>query len=60
MIWGLIHRNGAPKPCNHWTTQEGAVMHMDAASGIDKSYVLDLLKELVATNSVNPTVGRGP
>jgi acetylornithine deacetylase len=35
-------------------------MHMDAASGIDKSYVLDLLKELVATNSVNPTVGRGP
>jgi acetylornithine deacetylase len=35
-------------------------MHMDAASGIDKSYVLDLLKELVATNSVNPTIGRGP
>ena len=35
-------------------------MRMDAASGIDKSYVLDLLKELVATNSVNPTVGRGP
>ncbi len=33
---------------------------MDAASGIDKSYVLDLLKELVATNSVNPTVGMGP
>jgi acetylornithine deacetylase len=33
---------------------------MDPASSIDKSYVLDLLKELVATNSVNPTVGRGP
>jgi acetylornithine deacetylase len=35
-------------------------MDMDPASGIDRSYILDMLKELVATNSVNPTVGRGP
>jgi acetylornithine deacetylase len=35
-------------------------MHMESASAIDRSYVLDLLKELVATNSVNPTLGRGP
>jgi len=35
-------------------------MHMDPAESIDRTYVVDLLKELVATNSVNPTVGRGP
>jgi acetylornithine deacetylase len=33
---------------------------MDPAGGIDETYVVDLLKELVATNSVNPTLGRGP
>lgn len=33
---------------------------MDPASGTDQNYVLDVLKQLVATNSVNPTVGRGP
>jgi len=33
---------------------------MDPAQRIDHVYVVDLLKELVATNSVNPSVGRGP
>jgi acetylornithine deacetylase len=33
---------------------------MRPASEIDRSYVLDLLNELVSTNSVNPTLGRGP
>jgi acetylornithine deacetylase len=33
---------------------------MDPAGVIDETYMVDLLKELVATNSVNPTVGRGP
>jgi acetylornithine deacetylase len=31
-----------------------------SADGIDETYVVELLKELVATNSVNPTIGRGP
>jgi len=33
---------------------------MDPADRIIQNYVVDLLKELVATNSVNPTIGRGP
>jgi acetylornithine deacetylase len=33
---------------------------MSAAQTVDRGFVVDLLKELVATNSVNPTVGRGP
>jgi len=33
---------------------------MDPDESVDRSYVVDLLKDLVATNSVNPTVGRGP
>lgn len=40
--------------------QDYAVMHMPPAASIDRAFVLDLLKDLVATNSVNPTVGRGP
>jgi acetylornithine deacetylase len=35
-------------------------MQMRQAESIDDIYIVDLLKELVATNSVNPTVGRGP
>ena len=34
-------------------------MLMRSLNGIDHEYVVDLLKDLVATNSVNPTVGRG-
>jgi acetylornithine deacetylase len=33
---------------------------MSPAQTVDHEFVLNLLKELVATNSVNPTVGRGP
>jgi len=33
---------------------------MIAGQGVDRAFVVDLLKDLVATNSVNPTVGRGP
>jgi len=33
---------------------------MDPTGSIDRDFVVDLLKELVATNSVNPTVWRGP
>ena len=33
---------------------------MDWAGVIDETYTVDLLKELVATNSVNPNVGNGP
>jgi acetylornithine deacetylase len=33
---------------------------MCPATSIDRAFVLDLLNDLVATNSVNPTVGRGP
>jgi acetylornithine deacetylase len=33
---------------------------MSSAQTIDHEFVVNLLKELVATNSVNPTVGRGP
>ncbi len=35
-------------------------MQMDPDESVDRGYVVDLLKDLVATNSVNPTVGRGP
>ena len=35
-------------------------MQMNPAERVDRTYVVDLLKELVATNSVNPSVGRGP
>jgi acetylornithine deacetylase len=33
---------------------------MDSAERVDRTYVVDLLKELVATNSVNSSLGRGP
>ena len=33
---------------------------MGPDESVDRGYVVDLLKDLVATNSVNPTVGRGP
>jgi len=33
---------------------------MASSKSIDRAFVLDLLKEFVATNSVNPTLGRGP
>ena len=33
---------------------------MNTGQRIDRDFVLDLLKDMVATNSVNPTVGRGP
>jgi acetylornithine deacetylase len=33
---------------------------MGPAQIVDREFVVDLLKELVATSSVNPTVGRGP
>ena len=33
---------------------------MASSKSIDRAFVLDLLKEFVATNSVNPIVGRGP
>ncbi len=33
---------------------------MGQESNVDRRFVVDLLKELVATNSVNPSIGRGP
>jgi len=33
---------------------------MRANEGVDRAFVVDLLKDLIAANSVNPTVGRGP
>lgn len=33
---------------------------MDTAHRIDRDFVVGLLKDMVATNSVNPTLGRGP
>lgn len=33
---------------------------MKNAAGVDRTFVVDLLKDLVATNSVNPALGRGP
>ncbi|WP_455283596.1 M20 family metallopeptidase [[Eubacterium] cellulosolvens] len=33
---------------------------MVTTQSIDRDFVVDLLKDMVATNSVNPTVGRGP
>jgi len=35
-------------------------MRMDTAHRTDRDFVVGLLKDMVATNSVNPTVGRGP
>ena len=33
---------------------------MHTSEGVDGAFVVDLLKDTVGTNSVNPTVGRGP
>lgn len=35
-------------------------MRMDTAHRTDRDFVVGLLKDMVATNSVNPTLGRGP
>lgn len=36
------------------------MVRMKNAAGVDRTFVVDLLKDLVATNSVNPALGRGP
>jgi len=48
------------KPCNPRTIQDRALMRMDTAHRIDRDFVVGLLEDMVATNSVNPTLGRGP
>lgn len=48
------------KLCNSQTNQDYALIRMDPAENVDRAFVVDLLKDLVATNSVNPAVGRGP